>query len=169
MNADVQRLVREGRREQAFEMIVAAYEQKAFRLVYSIVRQVAPAEDITQDAFLKVWLALDAYDGRASVGTWVYAIARNTALNYLRSQSYRQTAPLDSVREPAADAANESTDVRQLVSQLPEEQREVIELFYLQEQSVSDVSEMLDLPEGTVKSHLYRARKTLARLLGAIR
>jgi RNA polymerase sigma-70 factor (ECF subfamily) len=73
--------------------------------------------------------------------------------------------PLESIKEPAAVNLQETGDVRKLVARLPEEQREVVELYYYQEKSVEDVALMLDLPEGTIKSHLFRARKTLAHMM----
>jgi RNA polymerase sigma-70 factor (ECF subfamily) len=73
--------------------------------------------------------------------------------------------PLESIEEPAAVNRQEGGDVRKLVESLPEEQREVVVLYYYQDKSVEDVALMLDLPEGTVKSHLFRARKTLAHLM----
>ncbi len=101
------------------------------------------------------------------MGTWIYRIAHNTALTYLRAESYRQTVPIDSIAEPAAAKASKSGagDIRRLVEQLPEELRHVLVLFYYQGSSVEEVGLMLDLPSGTVKSHLFRARRMLAELI----
>lgn len=161
MEPDVRELLRRGEKNRAFERILDLYEAKVFRLVLSLVRDVARTEEVTQDSFLKVWQALERLDDRAGVGTWIYSIARNTALTYLRAESYRRTAPLESIGEPAAAAAGGDCGIRQLVEKLPEEQREAVVLYYYQERSVEEVALMLDLPEGTVKSHLFRARKQL--------
>ena len=129
------------------------------------------AEEVTQDIFLKLWQVLPAYDGRASPSTWLYTIARNTCLSALRSEAYRRTFPLDSITEPAsADTAGGSdvvnrNELARSLERLPDVQRHVITLFYLQEKSVKDVARLLDLPEGTVKSHLHRARLALAALI----
>lgn len=128
-----------------------------------MLRNPAIAEEVTQDIFLKLWQALPAYDGRASPSTWLYAIARNTCLTALRSASYRRTAPLDALREPAApEIPPVRMDMERVLARLPEAQREAITLFYWHEKSIEDVGRMLDLPAGTVKSHLHRARRTLA-------
>ncbi len=152
-------------REEEFESILERFGDKVYRLMLSLLRNEALAEDATQDALMKIWQALDGYDGRASMSTWIYAIARNTALTRIRSEGYRSTVPLDAVAEPAAAGAHgglgEAAELRRQVARLPEEQRTVVELFYFQERSVEDVAEMLGMPAGTVKSHLYRARKTL--------
>jgi RNA polymerase sigma-70 factor (ECF subfamily) len=154
------------RREEEFELILERFGDKVFRLMLSMLRNAAMAEDATQDALLKIWQALDGYDGRASMSTWVYAIARNTALTRMRSESYRSTVPLDAVAEPAGSREEyEAGELRRQVAKLPEEQRIVVELFYFEERSVDDVAEMLGMPAGTVKSHLYRARKTLGEMV----
>jgi RNA polymerase sigma-70 factor (ECF subfamily) len=127
----------------------------------------ARAEEITQDVFLKLWRALPDYDARASPGTWLYTIARNTCLSAARSDSYRRTVPLESAAEPAAPPRAPALDreLAQCIDRLPETQRNVITLFYLQEKRVDEVARMLGIPEGTVKSHLYRARLALGEMM----
>lgn len=165
MESDVRELLRRGEKDRAFEMILDLYETKVFRLVMSMVGDAGRAEEVAQDSLLKVWQALERLDERAGLGTWIFTIARNTALTYLRAESYRRTVPLDSIAEPAAAAQRSDGDIRGLVERLPEEQRQVVVLYYYQEKSVEEVALMLDLPEGTVKSHLFRARKRLAELM----
>ena len=121
---------------------------------------------MTQDIFIKLWRALPVYDGRAAVGTWLYTIARNTCLSAIRADGYRRTSALDESVEPSASSTTPlALSVEQCLSRLPEVQRQVVTLFYMQERSVSDVAAMLDLPEGTVKSHLHRARRALAVMM----
>jgi RNA polymerase sigma-70 factor, ECF subfamily len=168
MDSDVQRVLSQGQRDRAFEMILALYETKVYRLVYSMIGNAALAQEVAQDSFFKVWQALEAFDGRASLGTWIYTIARNTALTHLRAESYRRTVPLGAIKEPAAVNRQEHADLRQMVERLPEEQREAVVLYYFQEKSIETVAQMLDLPEGTVKSHLFRARKALAHKMKGV-
>jgi RNA polymerase sigma-70 factor (ECF subfamily) len=166
---DVQTLLRQHRWTAAFELLLDLYQQRVFRLVYSILSQAAKAEDVTQDIFLKMWQVLPDYDGRASISTWLYAIARNTALSAVRAESYRKTQPIEDC-EPAAAPSEPGVgqlEVKELLKRLPEVQQRVITLFYLEDCSVEEVARMLDLPEGTVKSHLHRARRTLADLMGS--
>jgi len=165
MDEDLQRWLAEGRRDRAFDGLVQRYRVKVFRLIFSIVANHARAEEVTQDTFLKVWLALPSYDGRASLSTWIYTIARNTSLTHRRSEAYRSVLPLDEIREPGAAPA-EFRDIPALLARLPEEQKEAVELFYLQERSIEDVAGMMDIPAGTVKSHLHRARRGLAKMMG---
>ncbi len=140
-------------------------------MALTFLRDKARAEEVTQEIFLKLWQALPDYDGRASPGTWLYSIARNTCLSAARSDSYRKTLALDEFRERAAPPAGVIGDLElaQCMDRLPEIQRTVITLFYLEEKGVGEVARMLGIPEGTVKSHLHRARLALGEMMGETR
>jgi RNA polymerase sigma-70 factor (ECF subfamily) len=166
MGGDVEELLRAHRYDEALERMLQDYQGKVFRMALTILRDAGRAEEVTQDVFLKLWRALPAYDGRAAVTTWLYTIARNTCLTAVRAAGYRRTTPLDDVTEPgAASMTPLKVSVDQCLGRLPEIQRQVITLFYLQDRNVSEVAAMLDLPEGTVKSHLHRARRALAAIM----
>lgn len=171
MPEDIQALLEKHRYRLAFERLVELYEVKVFRMAVMFLKDSSRAEEVAQDIFLKLWQVLPAYDGRAAPSTWLYTIARNTCLSALRSESHRKTRPLDSIVEPVAPGVARGSDVlnrielERCLERLPQIQREVITLFYLQEKSVDEVARMLDLPEGTVKSHLHRARLALAAMI----
>lgn len=166
MDEDVRHLLEQGRYSQALERLLDLYQDKVFRMAFAFLKNAARAEEVTQDIFLKLWRALPSYNGRASPGTWLYAIARNTCLSAARSESYRNTVPLEAAREPAdRGAASGDVELTQCIDRLPEMQRIVITLFYLEERRIDDVARMLDMPEGTVKSHLHRARLALAAMM----
>ena len=164
---DVQSLLFKSLFAAAFELLLDRYQMKVFHLVYSILKEPARAEDVTQDIFLKMWQVLPDYDGRASLSTWLYTISRNTSLSALRADSYRRTLSIEDCEPQAANGDGmQQIQVKQLLERLPEIQQQVITLFYLQDRSVEDVAHMLDLPEGTVKSHLHRGRRALAKMVG---
>ena len=166
MTGDIEQLVRARKYDQALEQILQNYQGKVFRMAVVILRDAGRAEEVTQDIFLKLWRALPAYDGRAAVSTWLYAIARNSCLSAVRAEGYRRTSALDEVTEPGASSNTPlELSVGQCVERLPELQRQVITLFYLEDRSVSEVAAMLDLPENTVKSHLHRARRALGEMM----
>ena len=166
MKGDVEQLLRARKFDQALEQMLETHQGKVFRMAVVILRDAGRAEEVTQDIFLKLWRALPAYDGRASVSTWLYAIARNSCLSAVRAEGYRRTSPLDEVTEPGASSGTPlKLSVEQCVGRLPELQRQVISLFYLEDRSVSEVAAMLDLPENTVKSHLHRARRALSEMM----
>lgn len=171
MDDDVPHLLQERRYSDALEQLLNRYETKVFRMALTFLRDTARAEEVTQEIFLKLWQALPDYDGRASPGTWLYSIARNTCLSTARSDSYRKTLALDEFREPAAPppAVIGDLELAQCIDRLPEIQRTVITLFYLQEKRVDEVARMLGIPEGTVKSYLHRARLALGEMMGETR
>ena len=153
---------------EAFELVMAQYQNKVFRLAYSMLGNRELAEDAAQEIFVRVWRALPGYRGLSSLSTWIYSIARNTCLTALKSgqrtlsldepkvhdaAEARQSIPLDESRGP---------DLAYLVSQLPEKYRQAIALFYMEEKSYEEVARLLDVPLGTVKTYLHRAKKELA-------
>ncbi len=166
MDEDVRHLLQARRYQEALERLLDRYEKQVFRMALTMMRDAGRAEEVTQDIFLKLWRALPGFDGRAALSTWLYTIARNTCLSAVRAESYRKTSPLDERLQPAVpNTALRDLALEQFLSRLPDTQREVITLFYLEERSVADVATMLDLPEGTVKSHLHRARRALGEMM----
>jgi len=165
MDDDVQQLLRKKRYNEALEHLLAQYGTKVFRMAVAFLKDPARAEEITQDIFLKLWRALPDYDGRAAPGTWLYTIARNTCLSASRSESYRKTFPLEQAVEPSTALAKSDLQLAQYLDRLPDIQRTVITLFYLEEKQVGEVAAALGMPAGTVKSHLHRARLALAAMM----
>jgi len=160
-------LVRAGQRDRALQLVVPAFKRKVFALAFSFTHHRDEAEDVTQEVFVKVWKALATFDGRASLSTWIYTITRNTCLTALRGR--RETCD---VEEAVATADNEGEVERmllqRLVDRLPDKQRQVITLFYMQDHSHEEVSEMLDMPVGTVKTLLHRGRERLRAEVGDV-
>lgn len=164
-----------GRHARAFDLIVPAYRDQVFRLAYSILKERSAAEDAAQEALVRVWKALPGFDGRAALGTWIYAITRNTCLMELRRR--RPTVSFDDPdsAEAAQAAAGIATGPAQdperdnllrLLETLPRNQQEAVRLFYLEDRSYEAVAEQLAMPLGTVKNLLHRARKRLMELAG---
>jgi RNA polymerase sigma-70 factor (ECF subfamily) len=154
-----------------FESLLDEYRDKVFRLACSLLGNEASAEDATQEVFLKIWKALPGFRGQSSVSTWIYAIARNTCLSRRRMEGARRTFSLDEARAAEIPArehpAGSDADVRSLIDRLPSKYRGVLVLFYLEDRSYQQVALALDLPMGTVKTFLHRAKKELALLLAA--
>ena len=167
-------LVREARRDEAIELLLPAFRRRVFGLVYSFLRDRDAAEDVTQEVFTKVWRALPGFDGRASLSTWIYTIARNASLSALRARRLQSSLSDPEVMEavetnnpvPSPDVMVDRAAILRLVDQLPTKQRQVIMLFYMDEQSHDEVAAMLAMPVGTVKTLLYRARARLSAAVG---
>lgn len=151
---------------QAFDLVLKQYQTKVFHLALSILGNREQAEDASQEIFLRIWRALPSYRGASQLSTWIFSIARNASLTALKRAASKRTVSLE---EPGMLAAAEkrepdprTPDLAALVQQLPEKQRQVVTLFYMEEKSYEEVARQLDLPMGTVKTHLFRARKELA-------
>ena len=162
-----------GRHARAFDLIVPEYRDRVFRLACSILRDRAAAEDATQETLVRVWKALPGFDGRARLGTWIYAITRNTCLMELRKRRptvsfddpdshEAQVAAASIATGPASDP--ERDNLLRLVEALPANQQQAVRLFYLEDRSYEAVAEALEMPLGTVKNLLFRARRKLMEL-----
>lgn len=162
-----------GRHAQAFDLIVPEYRDRVFRLACSILKDRAAAEDAAQETLVRVWKALPGFDGRAQLGTWIYAITRNTCLMELRKRKptvsfddpdshEAQVAAARIATAPASDP--EHDNLLRLLEALPTNQQQAVRLFYLEERSYEAVAEALEMPLGTVKNLLFRARRKLMEL-----
>jgi RNA polymerase sigma-70 factor (ECF subfamily) len=173
MDGGIEQHLAAGRHARAFDLVVPQFRDRVFRLAYSILKDRAAAEDAAQETFMRVWKALPGFDGRAALGTWIYAITRNTCLMELRRRrptvsfddpesTEAQHAAASVATGPAADP--ERDNLLRLLETLPNNQQEAVRLFYLEDRSYEAVAEQLDMPLGTVKNLLHRARKRLMEL-----
>ena len=181
---DIVELLQGGSHEAAFERLAERYERKVYRLCCSIMRDPDQAADAAQESLLRVWKALPSYDQRASLSTWIYTITRNrclTAIERRRELDSMSDPVVEQAAEAAGAAAGTGTGagspeaardqlelLRELVEALPDRYRRTLTLFYYEERSVSEVAAMLGQPEGTIKTHLHRARAQLLERVRAL-
>jgi RNA polymerase sigma-70 factor (ECF subfamily) len=157
---------------EEFERIVRDYQDRIFRLAVAMLGDRDAAQEAAQEVLVRVWKGLPGFRGESSLSTWIYAVTRNACLSALRRRPV-VTASLDAPgprREMDRRAAAEwsgapSPDAAALLERLPAKYRQVAALFYMQEKSYDEVARMLDLPVGTVKTYLFRARQRLAEEL----
>lgn len=152
----------------AFRTLVDLHRDRAYALALRIVRAPADAEEVAQDGFVRAWLALPRFRGDARFATWLHRIVLRRALDraaVLARRRAREVAepPPDS---PAPAGANQrkneiAGELEAAMQSLSEVQRVVVTLFYLHDRSVAEVAGTLGLPDGTVKTHLHRARAVL--------
>jgi len=159
----------------AMQVLFARHHVRVFRFVLRLVRDEAAAEDLISEVFLDVWRQAGKFEGRAQVSTWLLAIARFKALSALRR---RPELELDEETAEAIEDTSDTPDValekkdkseilRKCLSGLSAEHREIVDLVYYHEKSVEEVAEIVGIPEATVKTRMFYARKKLAELLKA--
>jgi RNA polymerase sigma-70 factor (ECF subfamily) len=159
----------------AMRALFARHQVGLYRFLVRIVRDETLAEDLVSDVFLDVWRQAASFEARSSVSTWLLAIGRYKALSTLRR---RRDVELDdklaSTLEDPADnpetalqKKNDGEVLRQCVAGLSPAHGEIIDLVYYHEKSVSEVAEILAIPEATVKTRMFYARKRLGDLVMA--
>ena len=157
------------------QVLFARHHVRVYRFVLRLVRNEATAEDLISDVFLDVWRQASRFEGRSAVSTWLLAIARFKALSAMRR---RKDDELDeeaanAIADPSDDpeVAMEKKDkgeiLRKCMTALSPEHREIVDLVYYHEKSVEEVAEIVGIPENTVKTRMFYARKKLAELLKA--
>jgi len=159
----------------AMRALFARHQVRIYRFALRIVRDTAAAEDVVSDVFLDAWQHAGRFEGRSTVSTWLLGIARHKALtasNRRPTESLDcQTAfdVVDPANNPEAELAQKDTGevLRRCLSQLSAEHAEIVDLVYYQEKSIKEVAEILGIPENTVKTRMFYARKRLATLVAA--
>ena len=163
---------------EAFERLVVLYEKMVYGVACHLVKNREDACDITQEVFLKAYLALPYFECRCKFSSWLYRITQNTSLDFIRktNRMQRETLPADEVSEwivrdwePSPDEALEQAEredaLQKAIGQLSEKHQEVILLRDMQGYSYEEIADMLGLETGTVKSRLHRARRRLCKYL----
>jgi len=188
-DADVVVLAQQGR-EPAFRELIRRYERPVFSLIYRMVRDSTVAEDLAQDSFIKVLNHLDKYRPEFKFSSWLFKIANNVAIDHLRRRQldtvsmdgspHAVTAEeVESSRIELSDQAESPLDelasrelgeaIEEAIGQLRPEYRNCIMLRHVEGRSYEEIAATLDLPLGTVKTYIHRARHQLREALEHLR
>ena len=168
--------------QDAFSQLVLRYQRRIFNLVYRMVQHYEEASEITQDAFLAAWQGLPSFRGDARFATWLYRIAYNCALKQIEARKRDKALQAVLQAEQALDglddrqresdaglaAREQQAVVQEQLSYLPAKYRIVLILRHLQEMTYEEMAEILKMPVGTIKTHLFRARNLLKERLQAL-
>ena len=151
---------------------------RVFSFILRLAGNAADAEDLCQEAFLKAFDNLDAYDQKRPLGGWLLAVAHNTVVDFLRSR--KPAVSLDDEAEPielcdpgqsvegAVQAAWDQETMERLLAELPQLYREALVLRHSEGLDYASLAEVLQIPEGTAKIRLFRGRELLRRRLAAL-
>ncbi|WP_227940203.1 RNA polymerase sigma factor SigW [Alkalihalobacillus deserti] len=182
MDTIVKRLIWEVRKgnQQAFSEIVELYKDKVFQVAYRMVGNLHEAQDVAQEAFLRAFTNLDRFDIDRKFSTWIFRIATNVAIDRLRKKKpdyylQEKVKGLDGLTYESQLASDEESLDDQVVSlerqewvqteinQLPPKYRTAIILKYIEDLSISEISDILDIPPSTVKTRIHRGREALRK------
>lgn len=159
-----------------YRRFVKQYERLVFYVVNKLIDNEADVQDLAQDVFIKVFRNLSKFKAESKLSTWIGQIAYREAVNYLKKRNRYNDYPIDefianqltenSQNPEEQSIANDTASiVRAAVEKLPERYRHVIVLYHLDEFSYQEISEITEMPEGTVKSYIFRGRKILKEYL----
>ena len=152
---------------EAGRRFVHAYYAGVYRYLLYLTGRPETADDLTQETFVQAWRSLDSLDDRAHFRPWLHRIAHREFLQALRSQ--RACTSLDELPEapePRAAAQTSAVELRQVITRLPLEERQVVVLHYLEGYSYDEIAQILGAPVGRVRQRLVEARARLRRELG---
>lgn len=169
-------------REDSYTKLVDKYQKPLYFHIRKMIKEVELVEDLVQEVFMKAFHNLSSYSNEYAFSTWLYRIATNHTIDYLRKKKLKTL----SINEPYKTKDGEmeiqlpdesfSTDqpvmkkerkaiVQHAIENLPEKYKAVIEMRHMEEKSYQEIAEILDLPLGTVKAHIFRARELLYKAL----
>jgi RNA polymerase sigma-70 factor (ECF subfamily) len=159
--------------ERAFRMLIERYSGVVYAVIRGILGNRHDVEDVVQEVFIKVYRGLPSYRGDAKLSTWMYRIARNQALNVL-ARPARMHGPIEEARHVASPGAGPDeilrraelhTEIERLLAGLDEPYRMALELRYMADRSYAEIAEIMDVPVGTIKTHIHRGKLSLKRML----
>jgi len=156
----------------AFDALVTRYMRRAFSVAYRVLGHKEDAEDLVQDAFIAALQRIDSFEAGRPFGPWFFRILVNRGLNARKSRALRTTEEIPEAAastfaspEREAERGELRGHLRSAMAGLPERQRFIVELFELEGFSGTEIAEMLEISDGTVRWHLHEARKTLRETL----
>jgi RNA polymerase sigma-70 factor (ECF subfamily) len=159
--------------KKALQILFARHNVRVFRFVLRFLGDESSAEDLVSEVFFDVWRQAERFESRSQVSTWLMAIARNKALSVLRR---RTTEELDEevaefIEDPADNPevmmqkTQRSAVLQDCLGQLSPAHREIIDLVYYHEKSIDEVAEIIGVPQNTVKTRMFYARKRIGELM----
>lgn len=165
----------------AYSELMSKYQKPLYFHVLKMVKNHEQVEDLVQEAFVKAFENLNSYNKNYAFSTWLYRITTNHTIDYLRKKKLKTVSMDEPIKTKEGEMSMQisgkaETDrkiikkqrseiIKKAINDLPEKYRKVIEMRHLEELSYQEISENLDLPLGTVKAHIFRAREMLYKAL----
>ena len=161
--------------KDAMQILYARHHVRVFRFLMRFVDREQTAEDLVSETFIEAWRHANRFEARSQVLTWLLAIARHKALSALRKRSAEEVDEdvLEFIEDPCDDPevsmqkTERSALLADCLKQLSPAHREIIDLVYYHERTIDDVAEIIGVPQNTVKTRMFYARKRMAELMAA--
>jgi len=167
---------------KAYDELTVMYKDIVFKIIHRMVHNQQEAEDLTQEAFIKAYNSITSFNEEYAFSTWLFKIATNNCIDYFRKRKLKTHSMDETIRykddeihqeyaDPDPDVEREiiadekSRTIRKAIEELPDKYRIVIKMRHQEEKSYEEISELLDLPLGTVKARIFRAREMLNKAL----
>ncbi|QDP38927.1 RNA polymerase sigma factor SigW [Radiobacillus deserti] len=169
----------------AFEDVVTFYQNKVYQICFRMIGNKHEAEDLAQEAFIRAFVNIQSFDSTKKFSTWLYRIATNVSIDRIRKKKpdyyldaevkgtegldmYSQLSSDQPLPEEELESLEMQTYIQNEIMALPPKYRSVIALRYLDELSLLEISEILDIPVGTVKTRIHRGREALKKRLRSV-
>lgn len=157
----------------AMHTLYSRHSVRVYRFIFRMVRDVATSEDLVSQVFLDVWRSAGQFEGRSQVSTWLLSIARFKALTALRQRRHEDIDQDDVMAiadgaesaEALLDRASTGAILRNCIARLSPAHREIVDLVYFHEMSVEEAGRVIGIPQATVKTRMFYARKALGEML----
>ncbi|WP_102029511.1 RNA polymerase sigma factor SigW [Salirhabdus sp. Marseille-P4669] len=168
--------------QAAFEEVVSFYQNKVYQICYRMLGNSHEAEDIAQEAFIRAYTNIHSFDDKRKFSTWIYRIATNLSIDRIRKKKpdyfldaevqgteglnmYSQLSADQPLPEEEVETLELQSYIQKQIQSLPEKYRSIITLRYVDDLSLQEISEILDMPIGTVKTRIHRGREALRKKL----
>lgn len=169
--------------QDAFEEIVTLFQHRLFHICYRMLGNKEEAEDIAQEAFVRAYINIHTYDQKRKFATWLFRIATNLCIDRIRKKKpdyyldaevpgtegltmYSQIAAAGELPDEEVERMEMQDRMQYEISRLPDKYRSVIVLRYMEELPLQDISDILEIPLGTVKTRVHRGREALRKQMG---
>lgn len=163
-------------RHYAFNLLVRKYQEKVYWHIRKMVIDHNDADDLTQDVFVKIWRKLDLFRENSALFTWIYRIATNECLNFLKKKKRRFMLPIHDINKELSEKIDQNSliegseierKLQKALLTLPDRQRMVFNMKYFEDLSYKEISEILEVSEGSLKASYHIAVKKIEQILGS--
>jgi len=150
--------------KQAFELLFKRWNKKLVSFAYKLTHDTDSAKDVVQDSWISIQKGIYKLKSPSKLSSWMFRVTYNKSIDYLRKKGkHEQTELTSDISEAHEESEERWLGVEQILKRLPADQKVILTLFYLEEHSVKEIAEILDLKEATVKSRIFYAREKLKK------